>query len=381
MIQPVPVLEDLLPLKGKRVLVREDFNVPLSFDERRRAIIGDEFRIRAALPSIEWLLGEGASVTACTHLGRPSARFDPKLSVAPIAALLAELAPGVELLENLRFSPGEEDNDPSFVRSLVKGFDCYVNDAFGASHRMHASIVGPPSLLPSAGGRLLVREVEVLSRLLDKPPRPFIAIVGGAKVADKLGVLRALGERVDTLVVGGAMSYTFLVALGHHIGESLFDGDSLKDCRALLEGDTEIVLPSDFVVANADRSEIRVVGREIPEGFAGLDIGPQSAASFSEVIARAASVLWNGPMGIFEDPRFGAGTLAVAKALAASDGFTVVGGGDSAAAVDAYGLAASMSHVSTGGGASLELIEHGDLPGLTALRAGRSQLASARGGP
>ncbi len=363
----IPVLEDLLPLENKKVLLRADFNVPL---EHRNGTteIADDFRIVATLPTIEWLLAHGAHVTACTHLGRPKGKPDPEFSVAPVRARLSELAPGVELLENLRFDPGEEGNDIEFAKRLIAGFDCYVNDAFGASHREHASIVGPPKLVPSAGGRLLEREVEVLARLFEHPQRPFVAVIGGAKIADKLGVLRSLAPLVDRLVIGGAMAFTFLAALGHEIGDSLLDPSHLDDCAALLAGDTEVILPVDFVVANAAREDVRVVADNIAAGFAGFDIGPESASRFAKVIGGAASVLWNGPMGVFEDERFAAGTRAVAEALATCPGFTVVGGGDSAAAIDAYNLESLIDHVSTGGGATLEFIEHGDLPGLAALR-------------
>ena len=327
-------------------------------------------RIRAALPTIEWLQNAGAHITACTHLGRPKGKPDPKYHVAPVRARLAELAPGVDLLDNLRFDPGEEANDPDFVDRLVEGHDLYVNDAFGAAHRAHASVVGPPSHLPSAAGRLLAREAEVLGGLLTKPRRPFVAVVGGAKVSDKLGVLKALLEQVDQLIVGGGMCFTFLGALGFGVGDSLFEADQMSVCKELLDGPKPILLPTDLV-AMGPNGEVRSMGRSIPPGWKGLDIGPGSAAEFADAIAEAGTVLWNGPMGLFEDERFAAGTLAVAEAVAASKAFTVVGGGDSAAALAQFGLADDVDHLSTGGGASLEMIEHGDLPGLKALREGK----------
>ncbi|HTX01080.1 MAG TPA: phosphoglycerate kinase [Acidimicrobiales bacterium] len=374
----VPTLEDLPPLEGKSVLLRADFNVPVTTDASGRRVVSDDFRIRSTLPTIEWLLGRGARVTAATHFGRPKGGPDPKYDVAPIRAVLAELAPQVELLENLRFDPGEEGNDEGFTERLVAGHDAYVNDAFGASHRAHASIVGPPALLPAAAGRLLAREVEVIGGLLEDPPHPFVAVVGGAKIADKLGVLRALTRRVDTLVVGGGMSYTFLKAMGRRVGESLVDESHLDQCRSLLESGVEILLPVDFValgpggtlaLGGAEPSgEVAPYEEAIPDGWESCDIGPKSRENIATVLAGAKAVLWNGPMGVFEDERFRAGTRAVADAVAACPGFTVVGGGDSAAAVAMFGLEASMDHISTGGGATLELVENGDLPGLEALR-------------
>jgi phosphoglycerate kinase len=358
----VPQLEDLPDPHGKRVLLRADFNVPIT-DGR----IDDDLRIRAALPTIEWLRGHGvAAIAACSHLGRPKGKPDPRYSMDPVRARLAELAPGVELLENLRFDPGEERNDPTFVDRLVEGRDLYVNDAFGSSHRAHASIVGPPARLPSAAGRLLAREVEVLGGLLHSPRRPFVAVLGGAKVSDKLGVIRALLERVDTLVVGGGMCFTFLAAQGHEVGDSLLEADQVETSRELLAGDKPILVPSDIVAADGD--DVRTVGRDVPQGWKGLDIGPGTAAEFADTVVEAGTVFWNGPMGVFEDERFAAGTRAIAEAVAACRGFTVVGGGDSAAALAKFGLAARVDHVSTGGGASLEYLEQGDLPGLAALR-------------
>ncbi|HUY05786.1 MAG TPA: phosphoglycerate kinase [Acidimicrobiales bacterium] len=364
----LPELEDLPPLSGKSVLVRVDFNVPLKVDESGQRVITDRFRIREALPTLTYLINHRARVTVCTHLDRPGGKFVPELSVEPIRDYLNELVPGVNLLENLRFDPGEEANDPAFLDWLLDGHDYFVNDAFGVSHRPHASVIGPPTRLPSAAGRLLAREAGVLSRLITAPNRPFVAVVGGAKISEKLAVLRALSTKVDTLIVGGGMSYTFLAALGHGIGDSLFDPTQVEACRELLEGPTRILLPLDTVAVNRASGEVRSVGDDIPSGFSGLDIGPLSVARFVEEIAGAKTVLWNGPMGVFEDERFCAGTRAVAEAVASCEGFTVVGGGDSVAAIDAFELEDRIDHVSTGGGASMEFIEQGDLCGIAALR-------------
>jgi phosphoglycerate kinase len=367
----VPTLEDLGDVAGKRVLLRADFNVPIANGE-----IVDDFRIRAALPTIGWLTERGATVTACTHLGRPKGAPDPLYSVEPVRQRLAELAPGVELLDNLRFDPGETANDPAFVQSLIAGQDLYVNDAFGASHRAHASIVGPPQFLPSAAGRLLQREVEVLLPLRTDPQRPFVVILGGSKVSDKLGVIDALSKVADALIIGGGMCFTFLAAQGHPVGSSLLEEDQIETCRRLLDSDVEIHIPHDLTllgpggkIGDPDAGGVvRQSGPNVPDGWMGLDIGPGTAAEFSDIIREARTILWNGPMGVFEDPRFAAGTRVVAESLAEARGFTVIGGGDSAAAVDMFGLADEIDHVSTGGGASLELLENGDLPGLEALR-------------
>lgn len=368
----LPTLTDLGDVAGKKVLLRADFNVPL--DEAGN--ITDDLRVTAALPTIEWLTSRGAKLTICSHLGRPHGTRDPKYSLDPVRARLATLAPGVELLENLRFDPGETANDPAFVRRLVDGHELYVNDAFGVSHRAHASIVGPPKLLPSAAGLLLEEEVDVLRRLRDAPARPFVAVLGGSKVSDKLGVLRALLDIVDELVIGGAMCFTFLAAQGHPIGESLFEVDQVDACRALLARSSHIHLPSDLTALGpggelfdpAAGGEVRQIGVNVPEGWMGVDIGPGTAAEFSDVIREARTLFWNGPMGAFEDPRFAAGTRTIAEAVADARAFTVVGGGDSAAALAAFDLQDGVDHVSTGGGASLELLECGDLPGLEALR-------------
>lgn len=358
----LPVLEDLLPLDGKRVLVRCDFNVPMD-----GGVITDDFRIRAALPTINWLTEHGATVVTCSHLGRPKGKPDPKYSMDAVRARLAEFAPGVELLENLRFDAGEEGNDPAFVATLIDGIDAYVDDAFGAAHRAHASIVGPPKTLPSAMGRLLAKEVEVLGGLRDHPKHPFVAVLGGAKVSDKLGVIEALLGVVDALVIGGGMCFTFLAAQGYPVGDSICERDQLDTCRRLLAMGKPIHLPEDIVAQGPD-GRVESMGVRIPDGWKGFDIGPGSAAAFSDVIMDARTVFWNGPMGMFEDPRFAAGTRTVAQAMADTKAFTVVGGGDSAAALAQFGLDDDVDHVSTGGGASLELLELGDLPGLEALR-------------
>lgn len=418
----LPQLEDLPALEGAAVLVRADLNVPLGTGPAGEVVVADDFRIRAALPTLRFLLDQGATVTVCSHLGRPKGRPDDRYRMAPVAERLQALlaaegmeAPDLHVLENLRFDPGEEANDADFVARLVAGQDCYVDDAFGAAHRAHASVVGPPALLPSAAGRLLAREVEVLSALRDAPARPFVAVLGGAKVSDKLGVLRALLERVDRVVVGGGMCFTFLAAAGHAIGGSLVEADMVETCADLLAEGDRIVLPVDIVAlgpagtlggsggggqdtagrgaaaegpgeggsprrggspeegggsghGGKPEDGVATYGLDLPEGWRGLDIGPASAVRFAEIVSEAATVFWNGPMGVFEDPRFAAGTEAVARAVAAAPGFTVVGGGDSAAALERFGLASSVDHLSTGGGASLELLERGDLPGLEALR-------------
>jgi len=378
-VAPVPQLEDLPDPRGSRVLVRCDFNVPLSDSGE----IEDDLRIRKALPTLQWLLEKGASVTACSHLGRPKGKPDDKYSLDPIKARLDELLGNsdVEVLPNLRFNPGEEANDSSFVEELCRGVDLYVDDAFGAAHRSHASIVGPPSKgMPSAAGRLLAEEVKILGGLLDDPRHPFIAVLGGSKVSDKLGVIKALLPKVDRILVGGGMCFTFFKAQGHDVGGSLLEDDMVDTCRQLLEdaGD-KLLLPEDVVALSPDGAigepdkggEVRQVGLDVPDDWKGLDIGPGSAAAFSDQIAEAGTVLWNGPMGVFEDERFAAGTKQVAQAMAETKAFTVVGGGDSASALARFGLADQIDWVSTGGGASLELIEQGDLPGLAALRGER----------
>ena len=367
----VPLLEDLGDVAGKNVLVRTDFNVPLLNGQ-----ITDDLRIRAALPTLRWLEERGANVTAMSHLGRPKGERNLEYSIRPVRHRLDALLRGVTLLENLRFDPGETANDPAFVMKLIEGQDMYVNDAFGASHRAHASIVGPPQYLPSAAGRLLAHEVEVLTGVREDARRPFVAIMGGSKVSDKVAIIDALAERVDHLLIGGGMAFTFFAAQGKSVGNSLLEEPMIDYCRALLESDKPIHLPSDITALGpggelfdpSAGGEVRQFGTSVPEGWMGVDIGPGTAAEFSEIIADARTILWNGPLGVFEDPRFEAGTRTVAMAVAESRGFSVVGGGDSAAAAKQFGVDEDMDHVSTGGGASLELLEKGDLPGLQALR-------------
>jgi phosphoglycerate kinase len=371
---PLPSIERWGSLSGKRILVRVDFNTPVA-EVDGVLVVSDDFRIRSSVPLFEHLLERGATVVACTHFGRPKGQVVAKYSIEPVRRRLAELCAGVELMENLRFNPGEEANDPAFGAALIAGFDYYVNEAFSASHRAHASIMIPPTLVPSAAGPNLLREVQTLQSLLESPARPFVAIVGGAKVSDKLGVVRVLSEKADTVIVGGGMAYTFEASLGRTIGSSLFDPSYLEECAKLLSGGN-VLIPVDSrglaagasFGAEGGADAAALFGEDIPDGFKGLDIGPNTVDAFRAAIAGAATVLWNGPMGVFEDPRFGAGTEAVARAVASSGAVSVVGGGDSVAALQGYGLEGAFSFVSTGGGASLELVELGDLPGLKALR-------------
>jgi phosphoglycerate kinase len=355
--------------------VRTDFNIPL---ERAagRYVVADDFRIRMAVPTLEALKARGATVVCCSHLGRPSGPDDEACQMDPVRDALASLCPDVELLDNLRFEPGEKANDPAFVDRLTAGFDAYVNEAFGVSHRAHASIVGPPKRLPSAAGLRLAREVEVLTGLLAEPARPFVAVLGGAKIADKLGVVASLAKVADTVLVGGAMAFTFLVATGRAVGASLIDPDHIEDCRSLLDSATSIELPTDVNClspgaafgSGSTEGEVASFEGDLPDGWRGLDIGDATAEAFAARLAGAATILWNGPMGAFEDERFAGGTQAVANATARSDAFSVVGGGDSARALAECGCASQVSFLSTGGGASLAFLEHGDLPGLDALR-------------
>ncbi|NNN19300.1 MAG: phosphoglycerate kinase [Acidimicrobiaceae bacterium] len=372
----IPQLEDLGDVKGKTVLVRCDFNVPMTKRDDGEFDIVDDFRIRSSVPTLKWLVDHGAKVIACSHIGRPHGKWDPDLSIAPMAKRLHELLPEVEVLENLRFSKGEEENDDAYVQDLIRGVDLYVDDAFGAAHRVHASIVGPPKYLRSAAGRLLAREAEVLASLLEAPERPFVGIMGGSKVSDKMGLIKSLIDKVDTLIVGGGMAFSFLVALGRNIGDSMVEPDQIDICRNLLESTKKIILPVDYVALNSDAPFGRGINNgtaqcfsgDIPSGWKALDIGPKSSEAFQDIIMGAKTVLWNGPLGVCEDPRFSLGTQAVATAVAKFGGFSVVGGGDSAAAIEQAGLANNISHLSTGGGASLEFLEKGDLPGLKALR-------------
>lgn len=370
----LPSYERWGDLTSKRVLVRADFNTPL-IEVNGEFEVVDDFRIRATVPLLQDLLERGAAVTVCTHLGRPNGRVDPQFSIAPLKRRLDQLCPGIEMMENLRFHEGEEANDQAFGASLVEGFDYYINEAFGVSHRAHASIMVPPTLVPSAAGPHLRREVETLLALLENPLRPFVAIIGGAKVADKLGIANVLAQKADMLVVGGGMAYTFEKSIGRSIGDSLCDDSFVEKCAVLMQtGRVRIPVDSRGLATgepfgrDGGTNEVIHFAEEIPYGYVGLDIGPHTIEEFSEVISTAGTILWNGPMGVFEDDRFAIGTVAVARAIAASKAVSVVGGGDSVAALSEFGLEGDVNYVSTGGGASLELIEHGDLPGLRALR-------------
>jgi phosphoglycerate kinase len=384
---------DRADVAGRRVLVRNDFNVPLE-DGR----VTDDLRVRAAVPTLRWLLDHGARVICCSHLGRPKGQRDPRYSLEPVRPVLAQhlgvdvafvddvagdqasqaaqaLGDGqVLLLQNLRYEPGEEKNDPDLADRLAALAELYVDDAFGAAHRAHASVVGVAERLPAYAGFLLAGEVKELSRLLEDPDRPFTAVLGGSKVSDKLAVLDNLLGRVDSLVVGGGMCFTFLAAQGNEIGDSLFEPDQVEAVRQLLETAKSqgkpVLLPTDVVVARevSEDAETRTVPADgIEPGWKGLDIGPETAKTFAKAVAEARTVFWNGPMGVFELAPFAAGTKAVAEAVAAASGYTVVGGGDSAAALAELGLADMVDHLSTGGGASLELLEGKTLPGVAAI--------------
>ncbi len=373
-------LEDL-DVEGKRVLVRVDFNVPLDEDSR----ITDDARIRAALPTLRELREQGARLVLAAHLGRPKGR-EEKFSLQPAADRLAELlgeevvlAPSLDdvpdgdvvMLENVRFEPGETKNDPELAKRYAALADVYVNDAFGAAHRAHASTEAVAHLLPSAAGRLLEREVATLKGILANPERPLVAVVGGAKVTDKIGVLEAFLQTADRILIGGAMCFPFFKAQGREVGASLCEEEGLEPARKVLaSGGEKLRLPVDLVAGkefSADTETRPLDGVDVPEGWMGLDIGPRSAAGYAEVIRDAGTVFWNGPMGAFELAPFAAGTRTVAEAVAESDAVTVVGGGDSAAALAQFGLDDDVTHLSTGGGASLELIEGKALPGVEAL--------------
>jgi phosphoglycerate kinase len=373
-------LDDLGELEGKRVFVRVDFNVPL-----KDGVIGDDARIRAALPTLQELRRRGARLLLAAHLGRPKGR-DLDFSLAPVAARLTELLGAdvtlagdldsvpdgdVVMLENVRFEPGETKDDPELAARYAALADAYVNDAFGAAHRAHASTHAIAKLLPSAAGLLLQREVETLQGILADPPRPLVAIVGGAKVTDKLGVLEAFLEVADTVLIGGAMCFPFFKAQGHSVGASLCEEEGIAPARRVLaDGGDKVKLPVDLVCGEAFDAGTPVTdvdGIDVPDGLMGLDVGPRTAAAYGEIIAGAGTVFWNGPMGAFELAPFAAGTRAVAEAVAAASGTTVVGGGDSAAALRQFGLEDQVTHLSTGGGASLELIEGKTLPGVEVL--------------
>ena len=383
-----------IDVKGKKVLVRCDFNVPLDADKN----ITDETRINAALPTIKYLLEQGAALILCSHLGKPKGVVNAKYSLAPVAKSLSEklgfevkLAPdcvGKEveemvkalpfgkaiLLENLRFHPEEEANDPAFAKQLADLADVYVSDAFGTVHRAHASTAGVAAYLPAVAGFLIGKELDFLGNAVENPKRPFLAILGGAKVKDKLGVIGNLLEKVDTLIIGGGMAYTFMKAQGGKIGDSLVDDERLEQVLGFMkkaeEKGVKLLLPVDTVIADAFEgySAIKTCkAGEVPDGWQGLDIGPETIKLFSEAVKEAKTIVWNGPMGVFENPDFAKGTLAIATAMAESDAITIIGGGDSAAAVNQMGLGDKMSHISTGGGASLEFLEGKVLPGVACL--------------
>ena len=369
-----------LPVEGRRVLVRADLNVPL--DGGR---ITDDTRIRASLPTIRYLREHGADVIVCSHLGRPKGEVRPELSLRPVAARLAELLGEpvafadeegpLRLLENLRFDPREEKNDPELAAELAALADVFVSDAFGTVHRAHASTVGVARILPSAAGLLLAAELEAFGRILEHPERPFLVVLGGAKVADKIGVIQRFTGLADAILIGGAMTFTFLAADGVGVGASKHedaDGQEVARRAAAEAGERgcELVLPTDVVVAErveADAPTQVVAADAIPDGWMGLDIGPETAAAYGRRLAEARTIFWNGPMGVFELEPFAAGTLAVAHAVAQSGAVSVVGGGDSVAAVNRAGVADLITHVSTGGGAALELVEGRTLPGVAAL--------------
>jgi phosphoglycerate kinase len=390
---------DDLEVRGRRVLVRVDFNVPMDKDADGAPVVADDTRIVAALRTIEELRGRGARVVLISHLGRPEGRREEDLSLAPVVerlrqltdarvtlapavvgeqvkAMTEQLAQGdVLVLENVRFEPGETSNDPAFARALAELADAYVNDAFGAAHRAHASTEGVAHLLPSAAGRLLEQEVKTLTAILESPARPLVAVVGGAKVADKIAVIDRFLDLADVVIIGGAMCFPFLCAQGHAVGESLCDEEDTEHARRALAkathpGRASVELPSDLVIGDrlaADAEHRALHGVEVPPGWMGLDIGPASAERYAREIARAGSVFWNGPMGAFELEPFAAGTRTVAEAVAKAKGVTVVGGGDSAAALARFGLEDAVDHLSTGGGATLQLVEGRTLPGVLAL--------------
>ncbi|RLK12463.1 phosphoglycerate kinase [Micromonospora sp. M71_S20] len=395
----IRTLDDLLAegVSGRRVLVRADLNVPL---DKQSGDITDDGRIRAVLPTLSALTGAGAKVVVCSHLGRPKGAPDPQFSLRPVAGRLGELlgapvhfatdtvgesarstvdalADGeVALLENLRFNPGETSKDDTergaFADQLAAFGDAYVDDAFGAVHRKHASVHDVPARLPHVAGRLVLREVEVLSRLTGEPERPYVVVLGGSKVSDKLAVIEALLPSVDRLLIGGGMCFTFLKAQGHEVGSSLLEEEMVETCRNLLErSEGKIMLPVDVVAADAfapDAAHDTVPADGIPGKRVGLDIGPETVAGFAAALKGARTIFWNGPMGVFEMPAFAHGTRGIAETIAKTDAFTVVGGGDSAAAVRALGLdESSFGHISTGGGASLEYLEGKTLPGIAAL--------------
>ena len=387
-------IEDI-QINGKRVLVRVDFNVPLTDNGE----VSDDKRIEAALPTIRYLIDNDAKVILCSHLGRPKGRINPKLSLKPVSQRLAGLLPGVSvafasdsigpdakakaekleagqvlLLENLRFYPEEEDNDRDFAKELASMADIFVSDAFGAVHRAHASTTGVAQYLPAVAGFLIGKELGIIGAALENPQRPFVTILGGAKVADKIGVIRNLLGICDTLLIGGGMAYTFFKAKGYEIGDSLLDAESIGLAAELMEDakarGVNMVLPIDTVLADRFEPEANVkmvLSSNIPTGWMGMDIGEKTRDLFTNKILGAKTVIWDGPMGVFEFPAFAKGTAAVAEACAQCEGVTIIGGGDSASAVKKLGYADRMTHISTGGGASLELLEGKTLPGVAAL--------------
>jgi phosphoglycerate kinase len=380
-----------IDVKGKRVLVRVDFNVPIQDGK-----VGDDTRIRAALPTITYLLDHGAAVILCSHLGRPKEGPDPKYSMRPTADRLGELLgkpvlfaedcigrvaekaadalqPGqVLVLENTRFYKGEEKNDPAIARGLAALADIYVNDAFGSAHRAHASTEGVARLLPAVAGFLMEKEIQYLGAAIANPKRPFIAILGGAKVSDKIGVIRNLLGKADAILIGGGMANTFFKAEGYPTGDSLVEEESLETARQLVQaGGTRLRLPVDVVIGDAFNAEAQsktIPTGPVPEGWRILDIGPETVKIFARAVKGAGTVVWNGPMGVFEFPRFAEGTFGVAQAVASSGAVSIVGGGDSVAAINQSGLSGKITHISTGGGASLEMLEGLTLPGVAALQ-------------
>ena len=380
---------------GKKILLRCDFNVPQ--DKATGAITSDK-RIVAALPTIRYLLERGAAVIACSHLGKPKGEWKAKLSLAPVAQRLSELlgqevifaqdivgedakakaaalqGGQIMLLENLRFDPREEKNDPEFARELASMAELYVSDAFGTVHRAHASTAGVAAFLPAVSGLLVAKELEIMGKALDDPKRPFVAVLGGAKVSDKIGVINNLLEKADTIIIGGGMAYTFAKAKGGSIGKSLCENDKLDYALEMIEkakkNGVKLLLPTDTVAADSfsnDAKRMVVSTMNIPDDYEGMDIGPATTKTFCDAVRGAGTVVWNGPMGVFEFENFAAGTRAMAQALADSGAVTIVGGGDSAAAVEQMGFADKITHISTGGGASLEFLEGLELPGVSCL--------------
>ncbi len=379
-----------LDVKGKKVLVRVDFNVPIKDGK-----VTDDTRITAALPTIQYLLDNGAAVILCSHLGRPKEGPDPAYSMKPVAEHLAtlisapvkfaedcigplaekaaaELKPGeVLVLENTRFHPEETKNDPAMAKALASLADLYVNDAFGSAHRAHASTAGVAEYLPSAAGFLMEKEIRYLGNAIANPVRPFVAILGGAKISDKIGVINNLLTKADKILIGGGMANTFLAAKGYQMGDSLVEAEVIDQAKELLEkSEGKLVLPVDLVIADAFDAEankkVIPVG-DVPAGWRVLDIGPETVKAFGAEIASAGTVVWNGPMGVFEFPRFAEGTYGVAKAVANSKAISIIGGGDSVAAINQSGLSDKITHISTGGGASLEMLEGLELPGVALL--------------